>query len=215
MSPLAIVHEDERLIAVAKPAGLATAPGGGIDEGASLHEQVAEHIGGRAWLVHRLDRGTSGVIIFAKDADTHRRLSLQFENRQAGKTYLAVVQGHVDSDAGEISQPLRMFGSGRVGIGPRGSEALTRWTLSERLAEADLLQVRPETGRRHQIRVHLYATGHPILGDTRYGDQRPVGGAARLMLHATELRIPDADGTELVLRAQPPPDFLDIVAAHR
>jgi RluA family pseudouridine synthase len=210
-APLIVVHDDERLIGVVKPAGVATAPGSGIDAAETLQAQVAEHLGAKAYLVHRLDRETSGVVVLAKTADTHRELSGQFEARRVTKRYLAVVQGYVKGGRGEIGQPLREFGSGRVGVDPSGKEARTSWTLRERLREADLLDVMPETGRRHQIRVHLYSIGHPILGDTRYGEDRPVGGAPRLMLHSLELEL--ADG--LVLRAEPPPDFEAVVAQWR
>jgi RluA family pseudouridine synthase len=211
VAPLTILHEDESIVAVSKPSGRATAPGGGIQGGESLQEEVAAHIGAKAFLVHRLDRGTSGVIVFAKDAETHRRLSMAFEGREVGKIYLALVQGHMDAMAGEISDPLRTFGSGRVGIAPSGQEAVTSYAVKERLPANDLLEVMPVTGRRHQIRVHLYAVGHPIVGDTRYGDDRPVGGAPRLMLHASELTL--ADGLEL--RAEPPLDFVEFLEANR
>lgn len=213
--PLEILHEDEWLIAVSKPGGQATAPGGGIGEGESLQEQVAAQLGGKAFLVHRLDRDTSGVIVFAKDPETHRRLSVAFESREVGKTYLALVQGHTDAMAGEITEPLRAFGSGRVGIDPRGQEAVTRYAVKERLPANDLLEVTPATGRRHQIRVHLYASGHPVLGDTRYGELRPVGGAIRLMLHAVELTLPDGEGNAMIFRADPPEDFNAIVESYR
>jgi RluA family pseudouridine synthase len=213
--PLAILHEDESLVAVSKPSGQATAPGGGVADGGSLQEQVAAYCGAKAFLVHRLDRGTSGVIVFAKDADTHRRLSVAFESREVTKRYLALVEGHAERKTGEIANPLRTFGSGRVGVDPRGKEAVTRYAVKERLADVDLLHVMPLTGRRHQIRVHLYAVGHPVLGDTRYGEMRPVGGASRLMLHAVELILPEIEGGTLVLRAEPPGDFSEIVEAHR
>jgi tRNA pseudouridine32 synthase / 23S rRNA pseudouridine746 synthase len=215
VAPLTILHEDEGIVAVSKPSGQATAPGGGIEDAESLQEQVAAHLGAKAFLVHRLDRDTSGVIVFAKDAETHRGLSVAFEGREVGKTYLALVQGHMDAMAGEIAEPLRTFGSGRVGVDPRGKEAVTRWAVKERLPAVDLLEVAPLTGRRHQIRVHLYAIGHPVLGDTRYGRTRPVGGATRLMLHAAELRLPEREGGTLVLRADPPADFSEILEAHR
>jgi tRNA pseudouridine32 synthase/23S rRNA pseudouridine746 synthase len=215
MTPLTTLYADNRMVAVSKPAGQATAPGGGIEDGASLQEQVAADIGDRAFLVHRLDRDTSGVIVFAKDAATHRRLSLAFQGREVAKTYLALVHGHMDAMSGEIGEPLRTFGSGRVGVDPRGKDAVTGYSVKERLADVDLLEVTPLTGRRHQIRVHLYAIGHPVLGDTRYGDPRPVGGASRLMLHAVELTVPNAEGPPLVVRSEPPPDFLEILDAHR
>jgi tRNA pseudouridine32 synthase/23S rRNA pseudouridine746 synthase len=215
VTPLTILHEDERIVAVSKPSGQASAPGGGIGAGESLQEQVAAHIGGRAFLVHRLDRDTSGMIVFAKDAETHRQLSLAFEGRDVAKTYLALVQGHIDTMGGEIAEPLRTFGSGRVGVDPRGKEAVTRFAVKERMEDVDLLEVTPLTGRRHQIRVHLYAIGHPVVGDTRYGEPRPVGGASRLMLHALELMLPNGDGQLLTFRAEPPADFLGIIKAHR
>jgi tRNA pseudouridine32 synthase / 23S rRNA pseudouridine746 synthase len=213
--PIEILHEDQWLIAVAKLSGQATAPGGGIEEGESLQELVAAHLGARALLVHRLDRDTSGVIVFAKDAETHRRLSVAFESREVGKTYLGLVQGHMDAMAGEIAEPLRTFGSGRVGVDHRGKEAVTRFAVKERLPAIDLLEITPVTGRRHQIRVHLYAAGHPVLGDTRYGEDRPVGGASRLMLHALELTLADGDGQPTVFRAEPPAEFDAIVESHR
>jgi tRNA pseudouridine32 synthase/23S rRNA pseudouridine746 synthase len=213
--PLTIAHEDEGVVVVAKPAGQATAPGGGIEDGASLHEQVAAYVGRKAFLVHRLDRDTSGVVVFAKDAETHRRLSLAFESREVGKTYLALVQGHPDATSGEITEPLRTFGSGRVATDPRGKEAVTRYAVRERLRDADLLEVTPVTGRRHQIRVHLYAIGHPIVGDPRYGEDRPVGRTSRLMLHALELTLPDPGGDSRVVRVEPPADFMQILETFR
>jgi RluA family pseudouridine synthase len=210
-SDLTVVVEDERLIAVAKPAGQAMAAGGGVEAADTLQAAVAGHIGSKAFIVHRLDRETSGLVVFAKTADAHRDLSRQFEERQVTKRYLAVLSGHVEGRSGEISEPLREFGSGRVGVDPKGREAITRWELRERLRDADLLEVSPLTGRRHQIRVHCYAIGHPILGDTRYGEPRPVGGAARLMLHAEELIL--ADGR--LLSAEPPPDFVEVLERCR
>ena len=126
-----------------------------------------------------------------------------------------MVDGHVRRATGEIAEPLRTFGSGRVGVDPKGSEALTRYRRLERLQDADLLQVEPLTGRRHQIRVHCYAIGHPVLGDTRYGAVRPVGGAPRLMLHAAELRLPLTDAEPLTIRADPPADFESVLDGLR
>ncbi|HEY7465022.1 MAG TPA: RluA family pseudouridine synthase [Candidatus Limnocylindria bacterium] len=208
---LRVLHEDERLIAVDKPADQAVAPGGGVAAPDTLQAAVSEHIGAKAFLVHRLDRETSGVMVFAKTAEAHRELSRQFEERLVTKRYLALVQGHVEGRSGEIREPLREFGSGRVGVDPNGREAMTRWKLRERLPDADVLEVEPLTGRRHQIRVHLYSIGHPIMGDTRYGSPRPVGGAPRLMLHAADLTL--ADGTRLA--AELPDDFASVLGDQR
>lgn len=208
---LSVLFEDERLVVVSKRAGQPTAAGGGVAAAETLQAQVAEYIGGRAYLVHRLDRETSGVIVFARTADSHRLLSQQFEGRAVTKRYLALVAGQMDTTVGEISEPLREFGSGRIGVDPKGKKAVTMWKRRERLRDHDLLEVTPVTGRRHQIRVHLYSIGHPILGDTRYGDSRPVGGAPRLMLHALDLTL--ADG--LALGAEPPLDFVEVIEANR
>jgi RluA family pseudouridine synthase len=161
----------------------------------------------KLYVVHRLDKETSGVILFARDAAAHRRLSALFETRQVGKAYLAWVLGSPAADQGSVDAPLREFGSGRVAVDPRGKPSLTRWSVLRRAEGKSLLDVRPETGRRHQIRVHLYSVGHPVMGDDTYGSPRPVGGAPRLMLHAAELSFPWDDPRPLLLRAEPPPDF--------
>ena len=212
---LSVLFEDERLVVVSKRAGQPTAAGGGVATADTLQAQVAQHIGGKAYLVHRLDRETSGVILFARTAESHRALSQQFEGRSVTKRYLALVAGHMHTTSGEVSEPLREFGSGRVGVDPNGKQSVTGWQLRERLAANDLLEVTPVTGRRHQIRVHLYSIGHPVLGDSRYGAERPVGGAPRLMLHASELTLPEQSGASLVLRAEPPIDFQEALLAYR
>lgn len=211
-----VVHDDDHLLAVAKPAGmLAVAQRGSPDEPESAHGQASRLAGARLFVVHRLDRETSGLLVFAKDAETHRHLSLAFETRQVEKVYLAAVLGTLDAQAGEVDEPIRAFGSGRMGVHPRGKPAQTRWVVLERLPDADLLEVRPVTGRRHQLRVHLYAIGHPVLGDTRYGRPRPVGGAPRLMLHARELSFTDPGGRPISVRREPPGDFAEVLDGFR
>ena len=211
---LRVVHEDGRLLAVEKPSGRLSVGSAGPN-GESVQAEASRLVGQDLFVVHRLDRGTSGLLLFARDLDTQRRLSSLFETRQVEKTYLALVLGHVDPPSGEIALPIRAFGSGRMGTDERGKPSLTRYELHERLPADDLLTVHPMTGRRHQLRVHLYAISHPVLGDPDYGDPRPVGGAARLMLHALELRLPVADGPPLVLRAELPDDFHAILGARR
>ena len=185
-----ILHDDGRVLALAKPAGLATVPYRVGARANCLRAWVETTLGERVFVVHRLDKDTSGVIVMARDADTHRVLSGLFEHRYAEKTYLAAVVGHVADDAGVIAAPLREFGSGRVAVDPRGRPSETSFRVRERLRDADLLEVSPKSGRRHQIRVHLYHRGHPVLGDVTYGQDRPVGGASRLLLHAWRLRLP-------------------------
>ncbi len=203
MFRLSIVHEDERALVLCKPAGQPCIPGRG-DIGEPLNIAAAAHIGGKAFVVHRLDLEASGLVVFAKDAQTHARLSLRFERRQVQKTYLAVVLGLLEGE-GIIRGPIKEFGSGRMGVAALGKPSVTRYRLKRSLQEACLLEVSPETGRRHQIRVHLYSIKHPVLGDPLYGSKRPVGGLPRLMLHALELDFGLEDFPKL--RAQAPADF--------
>jgi RluA family pseudouridine synthase len=201
---LTILHEDERLIAVDKPAGRLVIPGRGADE-KTLRIEVEEHLGSKAFVVHRLDREASGLVLFAKDAATHRKLCAAFETRKIHKRYRAIVLGRVVKN-GVVDSPIRTFGSGRMGVGGTGKPSRTLYRVLDPLSDSTLLEATPETGRRHQIRVHLYSIGHPILGDLIYGDPRPVGGAPRLMLHAFDLRF-ELDGRRYELRCEPPTNF--------
>ncbi|MBI4616370.1 MAG: RluA family pseudouridine synthase [Planctomycetes bacterium] len=207
-----ILHEDALLVAVAKPAGAIVVPGRGPAGEECLRDAVARHAGGRIWVVHRLDREASGAVLFAKDPGTHRALSIQFEKRQVKKTYLALVQGRVAGD-GEIDRPLREFGSGKVGVAADGKASLTRYRVQKRFRGATLLVVEPASGRRHQIRVHLYSIGHPVMGDTRYGEDRPVGRAGRLMLHALEIVFSHPTAGPMTVACEPGPDFTGIIGA--
>jgi RluA family pseudouridine synthase len=204
--PLPILLDDGPLLAFDKPCGVSSIPARGEPPGASLLELASAREGGKLFVVHRLDKDTSGVILFARTAAAHRRLSGLFEDRQTEKTYLAWVQG-ILRDAGAVDVRLREFGSGRVAPDPAGKACVTRWRAVRGNGDRTLLEVRPETGRRHQIRAHLHSIGHPVLGDRLYGNPRPVGGAPRLMLHAASLAFP-WDGPEPVRVSAPvPADF--------
>lgn len=205
--PLLPVFDNGPLVAFDKPAGVPSIPGRGDAPGASFHEMASAREKAKLFVVHRLDKDTSGLILFARDAATHRRLNALFETRQVIKTYAAWVLGVPAAKEGLVEAPLRIFGSGRAGVDPCGKPAATAWKLVKRGKGKALLDVFPRTGRQHQIRVHLYSVGHPVLGDRLYGETRPVGGAERLLLHAKELSFP-WDGPEpLRLSAPPPPDF--------
>ncbi|MDE2140955.1 MAG: RluA family pseudouridine synthase [Elusimicrobia bacterium] len=205
-----ILFEDERLLAAAKPAGRPTIPGRG-DVGEAMNAELERRLGRKLLVVHRLDLESSGVVVFAKDAETHRVLCALFEGRSVRKVYAAAVSGALTGE-GVISLPLKEFGSGRVAPSPDGKKSSTRWRVERTWKKATLLRVEPETGRRHQIRAHLCALGHPILGDPRYGPPpRPVGGAPRLMLHALELSF-EAGGRPYAFRAEPPRDFAGVLA---
>lgn len=206
--PYRLLHEDAHLLAADKAAGVPVIPGRGFPPEEALVNRLGRDLGFKPLVVHRLDRETSGVLVFAKTPEAHRALCAAFEGRNVKKTYLAAVEGDLSGN-GKIQRPLREFGSGRTAVDPRkGKSALTLWRAVRRLTGATLLEVEPRTGRRHQIRAHLYALGHPVLGDPLYGKERPVGGAPRLMLHALEIALPHpASGEEVVFRAEMPPDF--------
>lgn len=215
METLKVVHEDERLLAVDKPSGLLVIAGRGpARDGATLLALATAHVGAQTFVVHRIDRETSGLVLFAKDAAAHRALCAAFESRAVRKTYLAAVAG-TPPDSGEVTLALRAFGSGRVAPASDGKPCATAYRVRERFPSGALLEVEPRTGRRHQIRAHLNALGHPVLGDTLYGKDRPVGGAPRLMLHAWELCVPLPGGVPLELRAEPPEDFLAVLRPLR
>jgi tRNA pseudouridine32 synthase / 23S rRNA pseudouridine746 synthase len=166
-----LLYMDERLLAVSKPEGVAAIPERQGDA-ACLRAILEAAFAAKLFVVHRLDKEVSGVIVFARDADMHRHLNLQFSERHVRKTYLALVEG-VTPVGGTIAARLREFGSGRMGVDHEGGKpALTRFRLQQRFPAHTLLEVLPDTGRRHQIRVHLYSIGHPIAGDSRYGDRQ-------------------------------------------
>jgi len=211
---ISILYEDKHLVALNKPSGQVVIPGRGELPGEPLIKELETHLGQKAFVVHRIDRGASGLVLFAKDAATHRRLCVQFENREVKKTYLVLVQGTV-KEAGRVESPLRAFGSGRMGVHEQGKPSVSEYCVREHLPGTTLLEVMPLTGRRHQIRVHLYSIGHPVMGDTLYGKDRPVGGVARLMLHAWKLEVSGAGGEALSLEAPPPEDFEAILKSWK
>ena len=188
--PLVILHEDAHILVVDKPAGLLSVPGRGPELAdcliTRLHVVFPELL-----LVHRLDRDTSGVMVFAMTPHAQRNLSMQFEQRTTKKTYVARVAGEVAEKSGEIDLPLIVDWPNR----PRqkvchetGKAALTEWTRTKMGNGESWLRLRPKTGRSHQLRVHCLSMGHPILGDPIYApatyDHYP-----RMMLHSQELRL--------------------------
>jgi len=211
VSALSVVFEDETVVALNKPAGQPTIPGRG-EIGQPLIAQLEADRGAKHFVVHRLDREASGLVLFAKDAETHRRLCVEFEARRAKKVYLALVAGRLEGE-GMVTEPLREFGSGRMGPSKDGKPSKTRWSVERVLNGCSLLCVEPVTGRKHQIRAHLAFLGHPIMGDPRYGPApRPVGGVKRLMLHALSLRV---EASRLYdLSVPPPPDFSSVLAGR-
>lgn len=210
-----VLYEDEDILAVNKPEGLVAVPERRRVE-QSLIEMLSTQRAEKLYIVHRIDRETSGVIVFARNAEAHRQLNRQFETRSVEKVYLALVHGIIRDDQGEIDKPLRQFGSGRVGVDDqRGKASVTEFRVLDRLPAFTLLEVRPRTGRRHQIRVHLYSIGHPVLGDPLYGDKAVQSSYPRLMLHARRLSLHLPSGQRLTLEAPIPESFSRVVqTAH-
>ena len=186
MNPGDVLLENEDLLVIDKPAGRDVIPSRDPRALPCLRDEWSASKG-RLWVVHRLDRETSGVLVFTKNAAAHRRWNTAFESRRVHKTYVAVARGALPTE-GVVQEPLRQFGSGRMGVDPRGKPSETRFAVLSAGPGVRLVAVEPVTGRRHQIRVHLARAGAPVDGDPLYGPApRPVGGAPRLMLHAWRL----------------------------
>jgi len=233
--PLEVLYEDEHILVVVKPAGIVVHPACGHPSGTLVNALVAR-LGdvpegdepGRPGLVHRLDRGTSGVMVVAKNERALVRLQRQFHARKVEKTYLAVVVGRPDAASGRIDLALDRSRRDRkkmATVREGGREAHTRWRIKERLEGAALLEVDIETGRTHQIRVHLASAGHAVLGDRVYGGGRVASGLAaevvelvrsfpRQALHAWRLAFTHpATGERLAFEAPLPADMVALIAA--
>lgn len=215
-----VLHEDAHVLAFNKPSGLAVQGGSGVTRSLEhLLQAFAKSNGKTPRLVHRLDRETSGLIVAAHTKPAAAFLSAAFAGRDAKKTYLALVCGGAPEPRdGEIALALKK--SSRAGldimeIAEGGQSALTRYRTVAASSDAALLELAPETGRMHQLRVHLAAIGRPIAGDGKYGGLFSLGGIAisRLMLHAAALDIPHPAGGRVKLSAPVPSDFLEVIAA--
>jgi 23S rRNA pseudouridine1911/1915/1917 synthase len=195
---LSIVYEDHHLVVLDKPAGLVVHPGAGNASGTLVnallhHVHDLSGVGGvlRPGIVHRLDRGTSGLMVVAKHDAAHRSLAGQFASRSVGKEYLAVVQGVPSRPAGTIEAAIGRDPRQRKKMSVqarRGRPARSTWELVEALDGAALLRVRIHTGRTHQVRVHLASIGHPVAGDATYGGRR-IPGSRRLESREALLRM--------------------------
>ena len=209
----AILFEDDWVLALNKPAGLAVQGGSGQTQ--SIDRLAAGLMSGKTAprLAHRLDRDTSGVLLLAKRADAARSLAAAFKGRTVRKLYYALVQGVPKQRGGRIAAPLVKRGAAgrqRIYTDAEGQDAETLFALADKAGgKASLLVLAPLTGRTHQIRAHLAAIRHPILGDLKYGaGKNPTGTLSGLMLHAAELAVPHPeDGTTLRVAAPPPPAF--------
>jgi len=225
---LTILYEDDNFMAVDKPAGLIVVDDR-WDKGKITLRSMVESVcrGNKVWVVHRLDKETSGVILFAKNADAHRFANSLFEQRDLQKEYHAIVAGTIEADAGVIDKPIKedMYKPGRVIIHSQGKPSVTEFAVLERFRGFTYIKALPKTGRMHQIRVHLMAYGHPLAVDTFYGGadavrlsrlkqsykfkksepEKPL--IARLTLHARRLVFARMGGGTIDISADLPHDM--------
>jgi tRNA pseudouridine32 synthase/23S rRNA pseudouridine746 synthase len=209
--PIPILFEDSDIIAVNKPEGLTSIPGS--EKGKeTLLEILSKQYNQKLFVVHRLDKDVSGVMLFAKNAAAHKNLNDQFSNHTTKKTYIAVVHGALDAAKGVIAKPIHKFGSGRMGVDElRGKPSSTEYEVIERLGGFSLIKALPGTGRKHQIRVHFYSLGHPIMGDRLYGDKAAQSAFPRMMLHAQEITFKLLSGEEKTVEAPLAESFNKVV----
>lgn len=185
-SALELIYRDDSLLVATKPAGLLAVPGRGEDKQDCLSARLQQAFPDTL-VVHRLDMATSGLMVFARGIEMQRRLSRMFSEREVVKRYVAVVAGTLEPIAGEVSLPIAADWPNRPlrkVDGDSGKPSLTRYRLLRQSSDHSRVELEPVTGRTHQLRVHMAAIGHPILGDALYGD---VASAPRLMLHACSL----------------------------
>ena len=212
---LDVVYEDDDMVVIDKPAGMVVHPAPGHHTGTLVHALLGRggdwsSAGGatRPGIVHRLDKGTSGLIVVARDDASHRALSSQLSTRALSRTYLAIVRGAVKTESGELEGPIGRHPKDRkrMAVVAGGRFARTSYEVLERKQTHTLLRCDLDTGRMHQIRVHCAAMGHPVAGDDEYGGRE--AGAERPMLHAWRLRLRHPKtGAEMSFEVAPPPDF--------
>lgn len=196
--PLDVIYEDKDILVINKPAGMVAHPGAGVKK-STLVNALLNHckdlsgIGGvlRPGIVHRLDKDTSGIMIVAKNDLAHRGLSKQFKNRAVGRKYAALVEGIVEFDNDQINLPITKHPKDREKMSvewfANAKEAITMYKVIKRFKDSTLLEITPVTGRTHQIRVHMKAIGHPIVGDKKYGAKTDPFG--RQALHAKWIKF--------------------------
>lgn len=220
-SDVPIVYQDDAIVVVDKPAGMVVHPAPG-HRGVTLVEALGGRTAGgpedRPGVVHRLDRDTSGLLVLARSDSALRTLQAALSERRVKREYLALVQGTPPAHAGTIDAPIGRDPRDRTRMAIDGDtprEATTHFKVLEHLGRTTFLAVTLDTGRTHQIRVHLEAIGHPVVGDPTYGDGSAYG-LQRQWLHATRLTLEHpVTGEELVLESEPPEDLRQALAAAR
>ncbi len=212
---LNILYEDDNIIAVNKPEGISSIREN--DKSAvTVHSILQKEYDEKLFIVHRLDKDVSGVLLFAKNSSAHKFLNKQFENHLIQKKYIALVHGIIREDSGLINKKIRQFGSGRMGVDEiKGKKSTTKFDVLERFNSFTLLKLTPETGRRHQLRVHLYSIGHPIVGDLHYGEKSLQKNFSRLMLHAEEIEFFIDNENKIKVKSPLPESFLNVISEIR
>ena len=224
--PLDVVYEDADVIVINKPKGLVVHPAAGHWEGtlvnALLHhcQNSLSGVGGamRPGIVHRIDKDTSGLLIVAKNDAAHTALSAQLKDHTLARTYVCIVCGGLREDSGTVNAPIARDKRDRkkMAVCPDGKLAVTHWRVLERFAGYTLVECRLETGRTHQIRVHMAAIGHPILGDVVYGHKKPELGQSSQCLHARELTfMHPATGQPVTVQCPLPAGFERVLTVLR
>lgn len=222
---LVVRYEDDALAVVAKAAGMVVHPGAGNEHGTLVHGVLHRWPGAagvgdpmRPGIVHRLDRDTSGLMIVALRADAYERLVEMLAARDVERRYLALVWGHPEPRLGVVDAPVgrSIRRPTRMAVTPRGRDARTHYEVLESLRETALLEVTLETGRTHQIRVHLSAIGHPVVGDPAYGGDRPGLEIGRPFLHAARLAFSHPlSGEPMSLEEPLPPELEEVLGDLR
>lgn len=215
---LDVLFSQGGLVAVAKPPGLLVIPGRSPEDQVCARDLLSVQLGQRVWVCHRIDRDTSGVVLFATDENAHRSASMAFEQGHAKKKYIALVEGVVSAPL-ELQQPLIEGRKGKMRLafpGEEGKDSRTLVRPVETFKTATLVECEPLTGRQHQIRVHLKASGHPLLFDHQYGRKDPVvlGDVVldRTPLHAASLVI---ESLGVAVEAPLPEDLGRVLSALR
>jgi RluA family pseudouridine synthase len=208
-----IFFQDHHILVIDKPAGIPVLPDGWEQDAPYLVKMLEEEHG-KIFIVHRLDKGTSGVMVFARDAESHRALNIQFETHEAQKTYHAIVEGNPKWDEKVTKFPLRanVGKKHRTAVDDKnGKPSETHFRVIKRYQDLALVEAKPMTGRTHQIRVHAYALGHPLLGDVLYSAQE-TWLITRPALHAQSLSfIHPVTNERMKFTAPHPADFVSIL----
>ena len=209
-----ILFENSDFLAVHKPENIASIPER-LQGRDSVVQILRQSRGEKLFVVHRLDKEVSGVLVFARNAAAHKYLNNKFSGREVRKSYLAVVHEVISGEGGSVSKPLRQFGSGRMGVDERGKMAETDFDVEERMRTYTVVKAYPHTGRRHQLRVHFYSIGHPVVGDVRYGDRSLQLKYPRLMLHALNISFVLPGGERVRIHVDPPASFSECLEQLR